>query len=308
MKVPVLFIIYNRPEESKVVFEAIRAYQPTDFFISGDGAKDSDDAIRVENTRSIIDLIDWPCNLHLNFQNRNLGCKHGVITALNWFFNIVDQGIILEDDTIPSQEFFYFASVLLNRYKHDPRIMTISGHNPVSHNISLHSDYLFSNYSYSWGWASWRRAWQLFDASMTAWPALCTSKDTLQYPFNESRNKCFQAAFDGMDTWDYQWDLSILVNHGLRIVPRINLIKNIGFNNNATHTRYTRLSKFNTELYSGTFSGIINGPQTFLPNSAFETALLDYVALEQSCNSRSLPYRLLRHVLRLLKKRLPFTF
>lgn len=305
MKVPVLFIIYNRPEESKVVFEAIRAYQPTDFFISGDGAKDSEDASRVEDTRSIIDLIDWPCNLHLNFQNRNLGCKHGVITALNWFFNTVDQGIILEDDTVPSQEFFYFASVLLNRYKSDTRIMTISGHNPVSTHISPQSDYLFSNYSYSWGWASWKRAWQLFDASMSAWPALSNSTDILQYPFNESRNQCFQASFDGMDTWDYQWDLSILVNHGLRIVPRMNLIENIGFNQNATHTRYTRLSEFNAQLYSSTFSGIISGPKVFLPDRPFETALLDYVALEQSYNKRPLLYRLLLHVLRILKKHLP---
>jgi len=165
LNTPVLFLIFKRPELTELVFKEIRRAQPARLFVAADGPGNKAEMILCERARSIIQQIDWPCEVKTLFRDKNLGCKKAVSEAINWLFEHADEGIILEDDTIPSQSFFNYCQQLLEHYRNDDRIMHIAGENPLDYPVTQDS-YYFSKIEHCWGWATWKRAWRCFDVHM----------------------------------------------------------------------------------------------------------------------------------------------
>lgn len=163
-------------------------------------------------------------------------------SGIDWFFARVDEGIILEDDCLPDPTFFKFCQELLARYRGDERVMMISGNNFQAEPFLWPASYYFSRYAHIWGWATWRRAWKNYDLTIRRLPQLVKDRILHQRFANNREIKFwinnFQMVYDGrLDTWDYQWVLNMFLQDGLSIMPRVNLVSNIGFNEQATHTR-----------------------------------------------------------------------
>ncbi|WP_231985106.1 methyltransferase type 11 [Mycobacterium sp. E796] len=242
---PVIFIIFNRPDTTRQVFETIRAAKPRKLLVIADGprANRPGEAEKCAATRAIIDGVDWDCEVHRNFSETNLGCGRRVYTGITWAFELVDKAIIVEDDCMPSASFFDYCAELLDRYESDERVMMISGNNHLLGRAETAESYYFSRYAHLWGWATWRRAWAKHDPNMTHWPEIRDRKLFDQYlPAQSERYRwesAFQGVYDGkIDTWDYQWVYSIWANAGLCAAPARNLVRNIGMDHaEATHTK-----------------------------------------------------------------------
>jgi hypothetical protein len=243
MKTPIAFIIFNRPDTTARVFEAIRQAKPPLLLVIADGARTSKlgEVKKCAAARAIIEGVDWDCEVRTNYSDINLGCGKRVSSGLDWVFQEVEEAIILEDDCLPDPSFFQFCEELLEYYRHDTRIMCISGDNFQSGKKYSDASYYFSRYPHCWGWASWRRAWRYYDFKMSIWPqirddgwldGMLDHKDQIRY---------WSAIFNNMykrvtDTWDYQWTFACWIQSGLSILPEVNLISNIGFRDDATHT------------------------------------------------------------------------
>jgi len=242
MDAAVAFCIYNRPQPTEQVFDAIRRWRPARLLVIADGPNDSrpDDPARTEKCRQIASQVDWPCDVFHNWSNTNLGCRDRMATGLDWAFDQSEQLIILEDDCLPGEGFFPFMCEMLEKYADDDRIDMISGDNFQPKQVTGDS-YYYSRWSHIWGWASWRRAWQHFDKSIASWPAIratgllraCVDgADELQY---------WEHVFDEVhagriDTWDFSWMYACWLNGGLTVLPAVNLVTNLGFGGDATHT------------------------------------------------------------------------
>lgn len=240
---PILFLIFNRPETTARVFAEIKKAVPKKLFIAADGPRASKpgEAERCQAARDIIKQIDWDCEIKTLFREKNLGCKKAVSSALNWFFENVEEGIILEDDCLPHQSFFQYCQELLAYYRNDERIMHISGNNFQNNIVRGDGSYYFSRFSHIWGWASWRRAWAHYDVEMKTWPSFLAQNQIVNVFENKNAQKYFlnalQSVFAGkIDTWDYQWNYALWSQNGLATLPNKNLVSNIGFGQNATHT------------------------------------------------------------------------
>jgi hypothetical protein len=269
MKTAVLFILFNRPDTTQLVFDEIRKAKPAKLFIAADGPRPNreDDAQKCEEARKIVEQIDWPCEVKTLFRPENLGCKMAVSSAIDWFFEHVEEGIILEDDCLPSPSFFYFCENMLDYHRHEQSVMHVSGVNPLNTGFGEGS-YYFTRIPHIWGWATWRRAWKRYDVHMSSYPDfvnqnrisdIFTEKEYQQYWL-----KIFQMAFEGqIDTWDYQWVYTLFNHHGLSIIPSQNLISNIGFDGNATHTLNHNSPLANRPVYTIT---TIHHPTAIIPS------------------------------------------
>jgi hypothetical protein len=243
MKSPVAFIIFKRPDTTQKVLEVIRQAKPSKLFVIADGPR-HDHKCEVEKcaaTRAIIDQVDWDCEVLKNYSPTNLGCGQRVSSGLDWVFENVEEAIILEDDCIPHPSFFPFCEELLEFYKHDERIMSIGGLSiPYKKNQAEYS-YHFSLYPRIWGWATWRRAWKYFDLDMKLWTEF-RNENLLAFLFKDNRTvnhwtKIFQNAYDkSKNIWGYQWTFACWFQNGLTILPSVNLVRNIGFGEDATNT------------------------------------------------------------------------
>ena len=254
---PILFLIFNRPDLTSEVFKVIRNHQPQKLFIAADGPRPDiqGEARKCEETRNIISQIDWNCQTKTLFREKNLGCKNAVSSAIKWFFDHVEEGIILEDDCLPDPSFFGFCHELLEHYRHDERIMMISGDNFQRGRIRGDGSYYFSKYCHIWGWATWRRAWKHYDINMASYPSfLSTNQITNVFENSDEQRfwlECIDKIYKGeIDTWDMQWAYAIFKNSGLSIIPNANLVKNIGFDERATHTRPSNCPDQVNELQS----------------------------------------------------------
>lgn len=243
LQTPILFLIFNRPEQTYRVFGAIRKQQPKQLFIAADGPRNSvhtDQKLCLEAQR-IIGEIDWDCQVETLIRRDNLGCKLAVSEAISWFFSQVEMGIILEDDCLPSDSFFTYTSNLLKYYKEQSEILMISGNNFHNERYGSGNGYYFTQIPHIWGWATWRRAWNLYDIKMSALPDFLR-EDRLSgvAPDKDHQNywaKRFIATYTNkVNTWDYQWAFAIFNHNGLCICPERNLVENIGFGADATHT------------------------------------------------------------------------
>ncbi len=249
----VLFLVFNRLETTKHVFEAIRQAKPPRLYIAADGARKSKDgeAEKVNAVRDyVMSNIDWECEVKTLFREQNLGCKYAVSGAITWFFENEEMGIILEDDCLPSQSFFWFCEELLERYKDDMRIGQISGDNFQKGIKRAEEDYYFSIYNHVWGWASWANRWKNYDVELNTISDSVFIEEVIQ---KDNTRKYWINVFKKMkekaiDTWDYQWTFTLWHNKQLTILPNLNLISNVGFGEDATHT--TNESEFaNLEVH-----------------------------------------------------------
>lgn len=240
---PILFIIFNRPDTTRRVFEAIRQARPSKLFISADGprAHKAGESEKCAVTRAIVENIDWPCEVKRNYSEKNLGCKIGVSSAINWFFENVEEGIILEDDCLPNQSFFSFADAMLQRYRENEQVMLVRGTNLQFGKSIGDGSYYFSKSPHIWGWATWKRAWKKYDIEMSDLDAFVSSEKIYEI-FSDKKIanfwiSIFKHVRDGkIDTWDTQWAYTVIKSEGLAVVPNVNLIENIGIGSDATHT------------------------------------------------------------------------
>jgi hypothetical protein len=226
--------------------ETIRSARPQRLYVAADGPREHfGERARCEEARLIASTVDWPCEVHTFFRERNLGCRIAVSTAINWFFEREMEGIILEDDCVPCQSFFPYCDELLERFRYDERIMCISGDNfQQGRSVTAYS-YYFSRYMHSWGWASWRRAWRLYDSNMNFWADYRQSRGLESWSdgdptFVSYWTEIFDRVARGeIDTWDYQWTFTCWAQHALTCLPVRNLVTNIGFgHSDATHTTH----------------------------------------------------------------------
>ena len=243
-KIPVLFLIYNRPETTREVFNTIKQYRPLELYIASDGPNENkfDDKKWVSNTIRITSEIGWKCRVKRLHRNKHLGCKKAVSGAINWFFDNIERGIVLEDDTLPEKSFFDFAQAMLSKYGNDEKIMHIGGNNFQPRKNKIPGGYYFSKYAHVWGWASWRRAWKYYSADLDGWEKKENQKKIAEHSTSFWEKHYWEAIFNAVyqgkiDTWDYQWLYSIWKKGGVSICPGVNLVRNIGFGKNATHTK-----------------------------------------------------------------------
>jgi hypothetical protein len=243
---PIIFIVFNRPDPTRSVFDVIARQRPQRLLIIADGPRSARprEMEACLQVRDIVSRIDWPCEISTDFAASNLGCKNRIISGLNWAFSLVDEAIILEDDCLPDPSFFPFCHELLNRYRDDNRVSMIAGTNFVPGATPVSPSYFFSHVTHIWGWATWRRAWSRYDEHLSQWPAIRAS-GLLEQALCEPRlTRYWTGIFDqmhagtGPNTWDYQWFYTNLVNHSLIAVPHTNIISNIGFGADATHTTH----------------------------------------------------------------------
>jgi hypothetical protein len=243
VKSPILFLIFNRPKETLEVFKAISKVKPTILYIAADGPRShkSDDVVLCKETLAIVNNIDWDCKVKTLFRNENLGCKNAVSGAITWFFENEPEGIILEDDCLPSQDFFRFCDEMLEYYRDNNKISHICGCNFQDGIKRNEYSYYYSNCTDVWGWAGWRRVWKNYDVNLSLLEKaikqdfLATLTDSkinklfLQYTYRYVKN-------GQINTWDYQYSFLNILNKTLSITPNNNMISNIGFNGTGTHT------------------------------------------------------------------------
>jgi hypothetical protein len=254
---PILFLVFNRPDTTQQVFDVLRKIKPTKLFIAADGPRLDKDAEKEKciAVRRIATQIDWECQLVTLFRDKNLGCGKAVSEAITWFFDHVDEGIILEDDCLPSLSFFHFCNKTLAKYRKNVKIMHIGGCNFQQGMKRGFSDLYFSKIPHVWGWATWKRAWGKYKYSISHISTKELDKVVLNNTKKGELRVYWKRIFSRMisepfDTWDYQWHFAIWENNGLSITPNKNLISNIGFGVNATHTFDADAFASNNLVYS----------------------------------------------------------
>ncbi len=242
---PILFLVFNRPTVTARVFAAIRAARPTQLYVAADGPRPDrlGEAALCAETRRIATAVDWPCKVTTFFRDENRGCGDGVSEAISWFFEQVEEGIILEDDCLPHPDFFHFCATMLERYRHDERVATVTGDHFLPATLTFPHSHYFSKYAQIWGWATWRRAWKNYDrhlSSLTAteWDSIirreCPTMIEREYWL-----EILRALLAGnIDTWDFQLIFSMWKTGGLTVSPHRNLICNLGYGPDATHTAF----------------------------------------------------------------------
>ena len=274
MKTPVAFIIFNRPDTTARVFESIRQAKPSKLLVVADGARQGKvgEAEKCAVTRAIIDGVDWECEVLTNYSDVNLGCGKRVSSGLNWVFQQVEEAIILEDDCLPDSTFFQYCEELLIKYKNHEKVMHIGGYNPTPKSNNQES-LTFSRLVPIWGWATWQRAWNHYDFKMDLWVEY-EKKNDLQYFKSQQYNvaKTMERFYQGkFDSWDGQWAFACLVMNGISIIPNINLIQNIGFRSDATHTTKENIK---LGLLSSTLRFPLIEPDSMIPDRLFDEKYL----------------------------------
>jgi hypothetical protein len=278
MDTPVALIIFNRPELTKKVFEEIAKAKPRKLFVIADGPRHAGDEPSVLAAREVVNAVDWECEVFRDYAETNLGCGNRPATGISWVFEHVDRAIILEDDCIPHTDFFPFCSELLDRYADDRRIMQINGNNFQQGKVRGSASYFFSRHSICWGWATWRRAWALYDREMRLWPDLREGpwledilKDKRAVKFYRG---IFERSYRGnVSWWDFQWTFACWVQHGLVISPNTTLVSNEGFGEKATHTRNTADPWANLQTASLRFP--LRHPPHLLPDLEAERFMME---------------------------------
>lgn len=240
---PVAYIVFNRPQHTEQSFAALRNQRVPRLFIIADGPRPGHptDAQRCAEVRAIVEQVDWPCEVHRHYTNSNLGLKQRVSSGLDWVFSEVERAIVLEDDCVAHPDFFTFCDTLLERYAEDERVWVVTGNNFQNGRIRGDASYYFSKYNHCWGWATWRRAWQYYRGDLPFWPQWQDTADWLQKMPDKVERRYWSAIFDQVkagliDSWAYPWSASVWHGGGLTATPNVNLVSNIGFGPDATHT------------------------------------------------------------------------
>lgn len=241
---PILFLIFNRPDTTRIVFNRIREIRPERLYVAADAPREgrAKEIALCEEARRIIDDVDWPCEVKTLFRDRNLGCKQAISSALTWFFEQEERGVILEDDCLPDLSFFPFCEELLERYKDDERIGHIGGNCFLPGAIGEGLSYDFCSVTHIWGWATWRRVWQQVNVDFPFWEQHKEQRASL---FCNKWEEIYFSSFipdalqhrGGLNPWGVFYYFSLRLQNQLSIYPSVNLVTNIGLGDpNATHT------------------------------------------------------------------------
>lgn len=296
MNTPVVMVIFNRPDTALRVFIEIAKAKPSRLLVIADGPREGrpHEAQLCRQSREILKLVDWNCSIECCFSDINLGCRQRLSTGLSWAFERCEEAIILEDDCLPHPDFFQYCEEMLTRWRFDQRIMAICGTN-LGYNHGADNGYRFTRTPHCWGWASWRRAWKYYDAEMFSWTKFSSEGGSLrQLIRNRELADRFSEIFDAVqrgaiDTWDYQWAWACWSQHGLCVIPNRNLISNIGFRADATHTTGASI---HAEIPMHKINFPLVDPSAMFVDEDF----FSYAAHESSAQSGSLPRRMLRRV------------
>lgn len=242
MKKPVALIIFNRPEITQETFSRIKEYQPKQLFVIADGPRGKNEFDICQQTRDVI-KIDWDCELIQIYSERNLGCQQRIYTGINEVFSYVEEAIIIEDDCLPHKDFFEFCEMMLDYYRSDEKVMSITGSNylPIDIKEKIEESYYFSQSPDSCGWATWRASWDKMDIRMTGWDSYKESSSFKKFSYDIFFREYWLKEFNKVvnkevDSWFYPWMLTCWMHKGLTVVSKENLISNLGFTDNATHT------------------------------------------------------------------------
>jgi hypothetical protein len=245
LRTPVVFVIFNRPDSTRLVFAEIARAKPSKLFVVSDGprAGRAADIERIAEARAIARQVTWECQVYTDFADVNLGAGRRIASGLDWVFSQVEEAIILEDDCLPDGSFFQFCQELLDLYRYDQRISMVSGDNFQFGRRRSDDSYYFSKYGHIWGWATWRDRWVgKYDFEMAKWPAVRDANRIADLVGNKREapywKKIFERSYRGeFNAWDYQWVFTNWLEGRVSVVPSENLISNIGFNKEATHTK-----------------------------------------------------------------------
>jgi hypothetical protein len=283
---PILLLIYKRYDLVSQVINKVREYAPQRIYISADGPKNNNDILECKQTRELLLAnIDWKCEVYTLFRDENLGCGNAVSSGITWFFEHEEEGIILEEDCLPNLDFFVYIEKMLETYRDDSRIMHISGCNFIG-DLNRKDDYFFSRKVSIWGWATWRRAWILYDYDLEILSDENFNNYLIPFMSNDYNQlfywkKIFELLKEKkIDTWDYQWQFTIWLQNGTCIYPSKNLIKNIGFHQNALHTRDLNSPLSNLEVYNFTLKKIIRKKNIKI-NKLFDDYIFYYIHKEK---------------------------
>lgn len=287
----ILVFIYNRPDFAVQLYKNIENYKPGKLYIASDGPKNKQDLAVIEESRSIFNTISWNCDVKYNYSDRNMGLRNRIVSGIDWAFTEEEQLIILEDDCLPHPDFFPFCDAMLVKYRDNDRIMSINGCN-LNPSISLNNKetYLFTRYANSWGWATWRTAWHKFDSELSGLnnPELNSIlKSHLTSPLRSTfywRYKLNEVVSDRIKSWAFRWMFTLFTHKALAIVPRNNLIQNIGSDSRSTNTR-GKLHFMNIPI-SGIDSSNIVYPDEIDPDNQYDSWV------ENSIYSKSFKYRI----------------
>ena len=282
LNTPVAFIIFNRPDTTARVFAEIAKAKPPKLLVVADGPRKAriGEAEKCAATRAIINQVDWPCEILTNYSEVNLGCKNRVSSGIDWVFQMVEEAIILEDDCLPDPTFFRFCQEMLDHYRNDLRVGVISGNNFKFENTRSDDSYFFSKYVHIWGWATWRSRWKNhYDVNISKWPIIKQQNWLLDILGNKKESKMWAKVFDIMyqkkvDTWDYQWIFSNWINNRISIIPSVNLISNIGFGADATHTHFKDKT---SELKTEPLLFPLTAPLCVCPNTSFDKYVFNLI-------------------------------
>lgn len=240
---PIAYVVFNRPEHTEKTFAVIREQRPSKLFIIADGPRPGHptDEQRCEEVRAIVKNVDWPCEVYRNYADSNLGLKRRVSSGLDWVFENVDRAIVLEDDCLAHPDFFRFCDVLLDKYKDDSRVSVITGNNFQDDQQRGDASYYFSKYNHCWGWATWRRAWECYSGDLAFWPSWQASSAWELHVPDKAERRYWERIFTriragAIDSWAYPWTGSVWYRGGLTATPNVNLVSNIGFGADSTHT------------------------------------------------------------------------
>lgn len=272
---PILYLIFNRPDLTEITFEPICKIKPKQLFIAADGPRKGntyDEMNCMIARKYVLSKIDWDCEIRTLFRDENLGCGIAVSSAITWFFETVDSGIILEDDCFANNSFFYFCENLLIKYHKNNYITHIAGHNQQCGYIRDLSDYYFSRFSNIWGWATWKRAWENYDFNGIKLDTLMKHPKSYLFP----KSLIIDYVNNNIDTWDIQWIYYNFINNNFSIIPKINLIDNLGFNSQATHTNFIKPGYFN-KSFSGEFDFPLKHPKKLKFNTIADEFTATYI-------------------------------
>ena len=301
--IPILFVIFNRKEIAQISFESIRRQKPLRLYIACDGARANKigEAEIVEDIRkSIVESVDWECDVKTLFQSTNLGCGKGVLTAINWLFQNEKFGIIIEDDCICNESFFKFMEYMLIKYEEENRIGMVAGSNLIEGYLPTNSSYFFSRYKSCWGWGTWKRAWDNMDIDMK-WREtdfnniICNSgyygrgKSKWKYQL-----KCIDS--DYVSAWDWQWYYTLSAQNQLCIYPKVNLVSNIGVGKDATHTSRKGITKRSFEL-----AFPLCHPKYIVPNESFDRCFYHSENTLRSFVLRIIPLKVKSYIKQIFK-------
>lgn len=258
--IPILVTIFKRPDLTQLVFDQIRKVKPKQLFISADGARPhkTGETEQVEAARKIFEAVDWDCEVKTLYREQNLGCRMAMSGGIDWFFEHVEKGIILEEDCVPDLTFFPFVKEMLEKYENHEEIMSISGLNLIDNQFEQQENsYLFTKFVFYWGWATWKRAWNKMDVHMRRFPEFVEKNYIDRLLQDKSAQKYLLQKFHEThtkqnDSWAYAWFYNCVLHNGLSIVPKHNLIQNVGFGEEATHTNFAEKS-FQTSSKALTF-------------------------------------------------------